>query len=139
MNRHERRLMEKMERRWDMEDRTSGYAQNVVKRAAIKQKTFNELSKNGITPEDLKAEYQKGYEEGFRVSGDLVLRSCFAATCLALNDLHKFGQGRCADVLRAIDKHMTQTLTSEEIINEVYDRMKLKLDFKDPFDRIQEL
>lgn len=104
-----------------------------------KEQRMDALCKNGITPKDLEQEYNKGYEAGFMAAGDPVLRSCYAAMCLALNDLHKFGSARCAAVLRAADKHMTETLTNTEAIEEVYKRMKLKLDFKEPFERIIEL
>jgi hypothetical protein len=119
------------------------------RRAAIKSKpsymreTKAELTKrlikNGITEQDLKNEYIKGYTNGFREAAEPVIRGCYAATCLALNDLHGFGQKRCADVLRALDEHLTMTLTSNEAIDEVYKRIGLKLDFKEPFDRVQEV
>jgi len=134
MGRAERRRAEQLERR-----EASQYAAYITKRDAAKNAAIAKLSKNGITPEDLEKEFEKGYTRGFREAAEPVIRSCFAAVCLALNDLHKFGSRRCADVLRAVDQHMERTLTSEEIIDEVWERMGLKLDFKDPFDRIQEL
>ena len=82
--------------------------------------------------------YGKGYDKGFKDSAEPVVRGCFAAVCLALNDLHGFGQKRCMDVLNAVDEHMTMTLTSDEAIDEVWDRMKLKLVFSEAFDRVQE-
>lgn len=88
---------------------------------------------------NLQEKYKAGYTAGFREASEPTLRSCFAAVCLALNDLHGFGQARCANVLRAVDQHMTETLTSAEAIDEVWERMKLRLVFDDPFDRIQEL
>lgn len=97
------------------------------------------LIKNGITPQDLEAEYNKGWEAGFAKAAEPVIRSCYAAVCLALNDLHGFGQKRCADVLNAIDKHMLYSLTSKEAIEEVYKRMKLKIEFREAFDRVQEV
>lgn len=139
MNREERRLQARLAQRAFAEQHNSAYAQNIIRREEARQKLIARLSQNGITPEDLKAEYDKGYEAGFTAAGEPVIRSCFAATCLALNDLHKFGSGRCAAVLKAVDQYMTQTLTSVEIIDEVYERMKLRLDFKEPFDRVQEL
>lgn len=104
-----------------------------------KEELTKRLIKNGITVEDLKNEYQKGYTYGFKEAAEPVIRGCYAAICLALNDLHGFGQKRCADVLRALDEHLTMTLTSKEAIDEVYERMGLRIDFKEPFDRVQEV
>lgn len=139
MNREERRLQARLAQRAFVEEHTSSYAKNIIKRDEVRQKLIDRLMQNGITPEDLKNEYDKGYTEGFKAAAEPVIRSCFAATCLALNDLHKFGASRCAAVLNLVDRHMTETLTSVEIIDDVYDRMKLRLDFKEPFDRVQEL
>lgn len=139
MNRAERRRQAREDQREAAEMRASAYARAIVRQDAARQKALERLSQNGITPEDLKAEYDKGYAKGFMEAGDSVLKSCFAAVCLALDDLYNFKSERCAKVLRAMDEHMTYTLTSAEAIEEVYKRMKLKLDFKEAFDRIQEL
>ena len=139
MNRRERRLQERLGRREAAEQRASGYARAIVAQDAARKKVIDRLSQNGITPQDLEAEYNKGYQAGFLAAGEPVMQSCFAAICLALNDLHKFGQGRCAAVLNAVDQYMTEYLTSTEAIEAVYERMGLRLEFKEAFDRIQEI
>ena len=98
-----------------------------------------QLFRDGMMLHNLKAKYDEGYTDGFKEGAEPVIRSCFAAVCLALNDLHGFGQSECADILNAVDQHMTKTLSSKEAIDEVWERMGLRLDFKEPFDRIQEL
>lgn len=139
MNRAERRRQAREDQREAAEMRASAYARAIVRQDAARQKVIDRLSQNGITPKDLEAEYNKGYQAGFMAAGDPVLKSCFAAVCLALDDLYNFKSERCAKVLRAVDEHMTYTLTSEEAIEEVYKRMGLRLEFKGFFDRIQEL
>ena len=104
-----------------------------------KEQIEKRLIKNGITPQDLHAEYDRGWTAGFTKAAEPTIRSAYAAVCLALNDLYGFGSKRCADVLTAIDKHMLYSLTSKELIDDVYKRMKLKIDFKEPYDRIQEV
>lgn len=90
------------------------------------------MSKNGITPRDLLKEFERGREDGFRQASEPVLKTCYAAICLALNDLYGYGQKRCFDVLTKVDDYVTNTLVSTEAIEEVYDRMKLELDFGSP-------
>lgn len=92
------------------------------------------LMKNGITPQDLKEEWQRGYDTG----AEVFLKTAYAAVCLALNELHGFGHKRCQDVLQAMDKHVLYTLTDVEAINEVWERMGLRLVFADPLERVQE-
>ena len=96
---------------------------------------------NGITPEDLrKAEdkaYKDGFDEGFKSASENIVRGIYAGICLALNDLYGFGKKRCCDVLKAIDDLIIYQLDSEESINAVFDRMGLRINFKDPIDRIE--
>ena len=103
-----------------------------------KEELTKRLIKNGITAEDLKANYDKGWNDGFKEAADPVIQGCFAAICLALNELHGFGQKRCMAILNAVDQHLTYTLSSVEAIDEVYKRMGLQIEFKEPFDRVRE-
>lgn len=141
MNRKERR-----QKKWDEEFNLVQQSRNDFMRECMPEEYFrkkvarlNEMQRNGITVEMLKANYDLGYKEGFQAAAEPVVRGIYAAVCLALNDLHGFGQKRCADVLRCLDDHLTYTLTSTDLIDDVWERMGLKLEFKEPFDRIQEV
>lgn len=118
--------------------RSSNKAKPAYLRESREQIT-KRLVQNGITPQDLKTNYDKGYRDGFKDAAEPVIRGVYASVCLALNGLHGFGQKRCADVLRSVDDHLTYTLSSQEAINEVWKRIGLKLEFKEAFDRIQEV
>lgn len=137
-NRAERRWNARQEQKENAELRMSGYFKAKTKIEAAKQKKMDELQRNGITLADLQANYDKGFHDGFKKAAEPIVRGCYAGVCLALNDLYGFGHKRCADVLNALDQHITMTLSSVEAIDEVWNRMGLKLDFKDPFERIQE-
>ena len=95
-----------------------------VKDAAMMER----IQKNGITIEDMHEIEEHG------------IRTSYAAICLALNELHGFGTKRCEAVLNAVDEKLVYTLTSEEAIQEVWDRMKLRINFKEsvPGERIVE-
>ena len=109
-------------------------------RPAYMRKPQDQLIKsivqNGITLADLEKNYNIGYNDGFRAAGEPVVRGAYAAICLALNDLYGFGSKRCCDVLKAVDAHLLYSLSSTEEIEKVWERMKLRLDFKEPFDRV---
>lgn len=104
---------------------------------ATKEQKISALLKNGITMEDLEAEFHKGYKAGFNDAAPATFKTIFAATCLALHDLYGFGPERCAKVLQAVDGHVLTTLDSEEIIDDVWKRVGLRIDFKEPFDRVE--
>lgn len=90
---------------------------------------FQRISKNGITLEDMKRAEDESYQRGVNVGIESTMKTCYAAICLALNELHGFGTKRCKEVLNLVDEKVVMALTSEELIQEVFDRMKLAIRF----------
>lgn len=104
-----------------------------------KQQRMDALVKNGITIKDLEENYNKGYEAGFAIASGPVIKTCYAAVCLALNELHGFGMKRCKDVLNLVDEKILFSLTSMETIEEVWQKIGLQIDFNEVVsDRITE-
>lgn len=104
-----------------------------------KQQRMDALVKNGITIKDLEENYNKGYEAGFAVASGPVIKTCYAAVCLALDELHGFGMKRCKDVLNLVDEKILFSLTSMETIEEVWQKIGLQIDFNEVVsDRITE-
>ena len=104
-----------------------------------KEQKMEALFKNGITADDLKHEYNRGFSDGFHEASPATFKTIYAAICLALNDKYGFGKKRCIDALNVIDQYVINSLTSAEAIEEVYKRIGIQIDFKEPFDRITEL
>lgn len=96
------------------------------------------LVKNGITPEDLRKTYENGWKQGFNAATMPVVKTVYAAACLALNELEGYGRKRCKRFLQALDARVIDTLTSTEAVEAVYDKIGLEIDFKEPLDRIEE-
>lgn len=96
------------------------------------------LLKNGITPEDMKTAYSEGYEQGVKDVAEPTIKAVYAAVCLAMNKYWGFGAKRCTRLLRAVDAQLLETIATQEIIQEVWDKMHLQLSFDEPFDRIEE-
>lgn len=90
---------------------------------------FQRIQKNGITLEDVKRAEEKSYAQGVQAGIENTMKTCYAAICLALNELHGFGTKRCKEVLNAVDQKVVMTLTSDEAIQEVFDRMGLVIRF----------
>ena len=86
------------------------------------------LSKNGITLKDL----ERNYNMGLHAWIDNAYQMCFAAICLALNDLHGFGRVRCQKILHRTQRYIIDTLTTADAVHEVFERMGMKLDFGNP-------
>lgn len=96
----------------------------------VKQHIKDMLEAGGITTKDLDAAYDKGLLEGFQASTMDTVTACYAAFCLALNDLHGFGMRRCHRVLKLAHEKMTLMIDSRDLVEEVYRRMKLEIELK---------
>lgn len=91
---------------------------------------FQRINRNGITIEDLKMAEENGYRSGIQAGIENTMKTCYAAICMALNELHGFGTKRCKDVLNAVDEKIAMALTGEDAIQEVYERIGLTINFK---------
>lgn len=102
-----------------------------------KQQRIENLVKNGITPQDLEKAYEDGLRQGLMESGLPLIRSFYAALCLALQELHGFGPKRCYDVLTRTDEHITGSICSSDLVDEVLDKLGLEIDITDVEGHVQ--
>lgn len=91
---------------------------------------FQRISRNGITLDDLHRCEDEAYAKGIAAGKDATVRTCFAAICMTLHELHGFGKDRCSAVLNDVYEKLMFALTSEDAIQEVYDTIGLKIEFK---------
>lgn len=91
--------------------------------------TFQRIQRNGITVEDMHRAEEEAYAKGVKEGKDATVRTCFAAICLTLHELHGFGRERCSRVLNDVYDKLMFALTSQEAIQEVYDTVGLQITF----------
>lgn len=96
------------------------------------------LERNGITKEDLKQNYDIGYEEGHKTAMHNTINVAFAAVCLALHELYGFGQHRCFKVLSKMYDTIVFNLDTKEAVDEVYKQIGLTLNLQDPIQPVLE-
>lgn len=87
------------------------------------------------------AAYEAGFRDGLREKNEITLKMIYAAFCLSLNKRYKFGQNRLYAVLMDVNEYMSpeSDLTAKGAIDEVYRRVKLQLNFDDPFEPIEKV
>lgn len=136
MNRKERREQERILARENRQ--AEKYAQMVIEREKVRMKHIARIEQNGITIADLEKEFDKGYSAGFNAAAEPTYKTMMAAICLALKDLYGWGKKRIKDVLDAVDNKVIYSLTSSELVDEVFDTIGLQLLFGEPFDRVKE-
>lgn len=104
-----------------------------------KEQKKEALFKNGITIDDLKKEFDNGYKAGFADAAPQTFKTIYAAICLTLNEKYGFGKKRCLDVLNSVDSLVINTLNSYEAIEDVYNKIGLKINFDETFERVEEI
>ncbi len=85
------------------------------------------------------AAYNMGFNKGLQRGGEFSLKDAYAAALLAANEVYRFGKKRNGRLLKAMDTIVVNRLTTEDLIDEVLKRFGIKIDFADPFDRVQEV
>lgn len=101
-----------------------------------REQRIEKLIRNGITLEDLRNEYRRGHEDGMKESGVSIVKACYAGICIALHDEFGFGQERCIRALKAVDGKTLWALNHFELVDEVFRKTGIRMDFNDAFDRI---
>lgn len=102
-----------------------------------KQQRIAGLLQNGITPEDLREEFERGRKTGFQEAALPIIKSCYAGICIALHDEFGFGENRCLRALKAVDQKVLWALDNQELVDEVFEKTGLTLQLDEPFDRVQ--
>lgn len=89
--------------------------------------------------------YRQGYSEGWHAALTFTMKTCYAAAVSAFQDLEGYfidgySAGRNARFLQIMDDYITNTLTSEEIMDEAFEKAGVSINFREAFpeDRIQE-
>jgi hypothetical protein len=85
--------------------------------------------------------HRQGYEEGWKAACGFCMRVCYAASVLTLHDLEGYGQKRNTRFLRRMDNYITDTLSSDEIIDEALQKAGVAIKFDETFseERVQEV
>ena len=102
-----------------------------------KQQRMAGLIQNGITPNDLEKEFQRGREIGFKEAAEPIIKSCYAGICIALHDEFGFGENRCYRAIKAVDEKIVWALNHQELVEETLEKTGLTLQLDEPFERVQ--
>jgi hypothetical protein len=94
------------------------YLQQVTKQRLEQRK---EMEKNGITKEDLKAEYNRGYAAARRDLTVFTMRMFYSAIAISLHRLFKFGEARILRVLDDVQWIMTEEICTDDIMQRCRD------------------
>jgi hypothetical protein len=100
------------------------------------QKRIAGLIQNGITPEDVRKEYERGERDGFREATMTITKSCYAAIVLALKDEFEFDDEQCYKALLAVDHRILYSIEHFELAEEVLAKTGLEIQMEDPISRV---
>lgn len=144
-NRKDRREQERRDRaerkQQEAADKWAAWkAMSPEERAHFKQaqEAVDRIQRNGITIEELEQNYKLGYDAGVKDGCERTFETVFAAICLALHELHGFGSKRCMRVLNLVHDKTYYALSRQDIIDEVWATMKLRINFKNDVGEVVE-
>lgn len=70
---------------------------------------------------------------------DYTFRCIYAAVLLASQEVYGFGRKRAWRLIKRVDEIVCTTLDTEEIIQQVWEKMGLEINFREGVDRIREV
>lgn len=97
-----------------------------------------DIQKNGITAQDLTAEFNRGMRVAQKDAARFILTMAYAAFCRVMKSKHRFGMKRICDTLQEIDRVFAYEIDSIEAAEACLMETGVSFDFYEPFDRVGE-
>ena len=94
-----------------------------------------EMFRNGITAQDLKEEFNKGFGAGWRDGRERLYKEVFSAICLVMAD--DYNSEDIVKFLKAVDRRTQISIDANEDLDEVFERIGVQLDFKDDIEMVK--
>ncbi len=83
------------------------------------------------------AAYNMGYNQGLQRGNEFSLKDAYAAALLAMRELCRYGKKRGRRLLKKMDEIVINRLLTEDLIDQVFAEMGVRIDFAAPFDRVE--
>lgn len=92
-----------------------------------KDQVMDRLVKNGITDEDLKKNYERGYAAAQRDLTNFWQRQIYGGCILALHNLYGFGTKRAMDVLNETKRLLLDLDNCADLLQEVHNKVGIEI------------
>ena len=92
--------------------------------------------RNGITTDDVRRSYERGKKEGYDYACRWAYRTMYAAIIMVLVDDHGMSQDEAVDMLIEIDHKTVLCIDDQELIDEVYRKTGIEINWNDTFERV---
>ena len=99
---------------------------------------MSRLMAQGISRDDLKESFDKGYTDGYKSGTDKTLRTVYAGVVLELLDSGNTRE-EAIGFLRALDNRLLTSIDAGEDVEEVFQKTGVHLMLKEDFDRVKEV
>lgn len=103
------------------------------------QRRIDMLMRNGITPQDLKKEYERGRQDGWQMASEPIIKACYAGIAIALKDEFGFSNDDCYRALKAVDAKTVYCIDNILLADELLRKTGLQMDMDDPFERVVQI
>lgn len=92
--------------------------------------------RNGITLDDMKKEYERGFKDGRKISEDFAFHAVYAAFLITMIDRHGMEQDEAIALLREMDNQVVLCIEDQELMNEAYEKTGVEINWSDSLERI---
>jgi len=93
--------------------------------------------KNGITPEDLQKEYDRGFERGFNEAGMELLPDFYCGAALAAQELLGIGNEQCFEMLKLMEQKIEYALCHHALVEETLRKIGIEVCRDNPIDQVR--
>jgi hypothetical protein len=83
--------------------------------------------------------YNMGYNAGSDHAVRYTIKDCYAAALLAMKKLGNYGHNGGMKLMAEMDDIIAYRITTEELIDRVYEEFGIRINFYEPFNRIEEV
>lgn len=83
--------------------------------------------------------YNMGWNDGAQHASCFTIKDCYAAALLAMKEIGNYRHNGGLKLMRKMDEIVAYRLLTEDLIDQVFEEMGIRINFAEPFDRIEEV
>lgn len=96
-----------------------------------------ELTKNGLTVEDIEKAAEGGFRQGYGAATEKVMKSSYAGMAITLSE-RGWTDDDIIELLRAVDEKVINCIVEDDLVDEALEKVGIRIVFDNPFNRVQE-
>ena len=110
----------------------------VMQREYATNATIRGMIQNGIQPQDLTKEYNKGFDNGYRAAAMPMFKTCIAAVCLATREETELTDDQIWQVASSVGNKIIYCLNNQDMVDEVLEKTGIEINMNDALEPVKQ-